>query len=223
MRAVVVLCVLLIATSAWGGIITDDFSDGNFDGWTQSGQGNWHIEGGELIYDNLDYISILFMGEPDWKDYTISVRAKFVKHQATNCCGEVMALAARGKSELSAYWFMLGTWQQSGQQVAVCYTQGAVFPNNFRFNAFPWDMDTWYHLKLTADGNRFRFYVDDELVLEYQDSTYAAGKVGIAGAFTSTTIHFDDVVIKGDDVPDMNLSVDPSAKFTTTWASIKYQ
>jgi hypothetical protein len=102
MRAVVVLCVLLMATSAWGGTITDDFSDGNFDGWTQSGQGIWRVEGGELIYDNLDYPSILFMGEPDWEDYTISARAKFVKHQASNCCGETMCLVARGKSELYA-------------------------------------------------------------------------------------------------------------------------
>ena len=35
MKAVVVLFVLLMATSAWSGSIVDDFSDGDFGGWTQ--------------------------------------------------------------------------------------------------------------------------------------------------------------------------------------------
>ena len=55
-------------------------------------------------------------------------------------------------------------------------------------------------------------------------------KERLGGAFNSTTVHFDDVVITGDDVPDMNMSgedmdfsVEPKAKYTTTWAAIKYQ
>ena len=98
MRAIVMLCVLLTAASAWAGTLVDDFSDGNFAGWTQSGAGSWRVENEELIFDNRDPASILFMGEPDWQDYTISVNAKFVKHQASNCCGEVIHLLARGVS-----------------------------------------------------------------------------------------------------------------------------
>ena len=60
-------------------------------------------------------------------------------------------------------------------------------------------------------------------MLGYEDSTFAEGKVGLGAAFGSTTIHFDDVVITGDDVPDMDLSVEPKGKYTTTWAAIKYQ
>ena len=86
--------------------------------------------------------------------------------------------------------------------------------------------------ELTVDGDEFQFYIDDELVLEYQDSTFDTGKVGIGGSFNSTIIHFDDVVITGDDVPDMDMnlfvedmdfSVEPKAKYTTTWAAIKHQ
>jgi hypothetical protein len=116
----------------------------------------------------------------------------------------------------------MGTWQQAGKRVVAFRTQWGNI-NNFKSKAFSWDMDTWYHLKVTADGDTFQFYVDDELALEYEDSTRTTGEIGFGGAFNSTTIHFDDVVITGDDVPDMNLSVESKAKYTTTWAAIKHQ
>ena len=223
------LCVLLTAASAWAGTLVDDFSDGDLDGWTQSGAGNWRVENEELIFEDLNDASVLFVGEADWQDYTIGVKAKIVKHQASNCCGEAIVLAARGNTKFTCYQFLMGTWQQAGKRAVAFRTQGLNL-NNFRSKAFTWDMDTWYHLRLTADGDTFQFYVDNELVLEYQDSTYDTGKAGIGGAFNSTTVHFDDVVITGDDVPDMDMSaedmdfsVEPKAKYTTTWAAIKYQ
>jgi 3-keto-disaccharide hydrolase len=232
MRAIVMLCMLLTAASAWAGTLVDDFSDGDFEGWTQSGAGNWRVENEELIFENRSSPSYLFMGEPDWEDYTISVNAKFVKHWATNCCLEAMFLVARGKSILTCYNFLMGTWQLADKKVAAFCSRGNWDIHNLRSKEFSWDMDTWYHLKLTADGDEFQFYVDDELVLDYEDSTFDTGKVGFGGAFNSTTIHFDDVVITGDNVPgmdmnlfveDMDFSVEPTAKYTTTWAAIKYQ
>ena len=133
---------------------------------------------------------------------------------------------------LKCYYFCMGTWQQAGKQACAFYLPGARVVRNFRSKAFIWDIDTWYHLKLTVDGDEFQFYIDDELVLEYQDSTFDTGKVGFGGSFNSTIIHFDDVVITGDDVPDMDMnlfvedmdfSVEPKTKNTTTWAAIKYQ
>lgn len=233
MRAIVMLCLMLTAASAWAGTLVDDFSDGDFEGWTQSGAGSWRVENEELIFENRNTVSILSMGEPDWQDYTISVNAKFVKHQARNCCGEVMGFAARGESNINVYWFSLGTLQLSGKQVYACYAQWVGWPvKKVKSEAFAWDMNTWYNLKLTADGDEFQFYIDDELVLEYEDSTFAEGKIGLAAAFGTTTIHFDDVVITGDDVPDMDMnlfaedmdfSVEPKGKYTTTWAAIKHQ
>ncbi len=231
MRAIVMLCVLLTAASAWAGTLVDDFRDGDLKGWMQSGGGIWSVENEELIFESRNSASILLMGEPDWQDYTISVNAKFVNHQVRNCCGEFMGFAAHGQSTANTYWFMLGTLQLAGKQVYACYTQWVSWPlKKIKSEAFAWDMETWYHLKLTADGDEFQFYVDDELVLEYEDSTFAEGKIGLAAAFGSTTVHFDDVIITGDDVPDMDMSaedmdfsVGPKAKYTTTWAAIKYQ
>jgi len=217
----VVLLVFLLTTSAWAGTLKDDFSDGDFDGWMQSGRGHWRVENKELVFDNLDYPSVLFVGEPDWRDYTISVRAKLITHQPTNCCGEGIMLAARGKSVSNAYLFLLGTWQQTGKQVLGCYTQGNVAPNSMKTNPFQWEMSSWYDLRLTVHGDKCVFYVDNKRVLTYEDKTYELGRVGIGGAFNTTTIHFDDVIISGDDVPDMNLSVAPKTKLTTTWSKLK--
>ena len=226
------LGLMLTVASAWAGTLVDDFSDGDFEGWTQSGVGNWRVENEELIFSALGSPSYLFMGETDWQNYTISVNAKFVHHQPSNCCGEVIVLAARGRLMNMCYTFLMGTWQQTGMQVAAFYEIGDWNIQNFKSKEFSWDMDTWYNLKLTADGDEFQFYIDEELVLEYQDSTFAKGKVGFGGAFNFTTIHFDDVVITGDDVPDMDMnlfvegmdsSVEPNGKYTTTWAAIKHQ
>jgi hypothetical protein len=92
---------------------------------------------------------------------------------------------------------------------------------HFEFKPYEWELDTWYNLRVTAEGEHFKFYVDDELVLEYEDNVHPTGQVGVGVAYTKTTAHFDDFVVSGDDVPNLNYSVSSKGKLPTMWGKIK--
>jgi hypothetical protein len=49
----------------------------------------------------------------------------------------------------------------------------------------------WQELKVEAEGNRFRGYLDGQLVVEATDEAYAAGGVGVWTKADSITL-FDD-------------------------------
>ena len=47
--------------------------------------------------------------------------------------------------------------------------------------------------------------------------------IGGAAAFMARNceVHFDDVVITGDEIPELDMVVESSGKLTTSWASLK--
>ena len=72
---------------------------------------------------------------------------------------------------------------------------------------------TW---KLESIGDAFKFYVDDELTLETQDSTYKEGKIGFL-VYAQSGVFFDNLHIT-----DL-WAVHPQHKLAITWAQIKSQ
>lgn len=83
----------------------------------------------------------------------------------------------------------------------------------------PVEVGKWYHLKVRAQGDQFEFEVDGKQVITIHDKTLTSGAMGLeAHAGVS---QYDNVVITGDDVPDMNLSVTSKGKLTTAWGRIK--
>ena len=84
---------------------------------------------------------------------------------------------------------------------------------------FPVELHRWYHLKGSVSGSRYRFYVDGELLMDFEDNRYDSGRVSLI--ISGSTTLCDNVVITGDDVPDMNLSVEPAGKLAATWGRVK--
>ncbi len=58
----------------------------------------------------------------------------------------------------------------------------------------PTDKDTWYRLKVTAQGGHFMCYDDDKMIFDFDDSKIAKGKVGV-WARDDSQAQFDDVKI----------------------------
>ena len=55
------------------------------------------------------------------------------------------------------------------------------------------------HVRVIAEGNRFRFFVNDELVLEEFDDRLSTGGIGVSGASWEplpTVLTFDDLVVR---------------------------
>jgi hypothetical protein len=58
----------------------------------------------------------------------------------------------------------------------------------------PTDKDTWYRLKVTAQGGHFTCYDDDKMIFDFDDNKIAKGKIGL-WARDDSQAQFDEVKI----------------------------
>ncbi|MGH7924724.1 MAG: family 16 glycoside hydrolase [Candidatus Binatus sp.] len=58
----------------------------------------------------------------------------------------------------------------------------------------PTDKDTWYRIKVRAQGGHFMCYHDDKMIFDFDDSKIAKGKIGV-WARDDSQAQFDDVKI----------------------------
>src|SRR5208337_563173 len=63
-----------------------------------------------------------------------------------------------------------------------------------RQSVVPTDKDTWYRLKVTAQGGHFMCYDDDKMIFDFDDSKIAKGRVGL-WARDDSQAQFDDLKI----------------------------
>jgi hypothetical protein len=82
----------------------------------------------------------------------------------------------------------------------------------------PINVGEWYTLKLVVEGNRFRGYVDDELVCDAQDDRFSGDYVGpYISLYMDTS--FDDFMIT--DETDVVSAVHAEGKLLITWGRMK--
>jgi len=218
-----VLCFILVfAASARTGTFMDDFEDGDLEDWHQfmpnPGPILWEVVDGELECARFtDRSTDLAIGENSWTDYTIECDVKLLEDHGP---GD-FALIVRVTSFDSGYSFLMGDWVGEPS----VYVQRWPDLNMKMIEPFDsLELDIWYHLKLEVLGDEFTFWINDEKVIEYQDSMYPTGMVGFGVA--NYTVRCDNVVITGPDVPDeilefKNDPVEQRGKLADTWAGIK--
>jgi len=229
---------LVLPTMA--GTLKDDFNDGNLDGWTHEcvhadkqlnrhpcktrvGDSIWQVEKGVLTVKvgELDEILFITVGEENWKNYTVSIRTRIVKHQPFHCWGESAGLVLRVSSPLDFYMFGIGTVCLRPKTAQAYYLKEIFGIKHLETARFEWEIGKWYKLQIEAKGNQFKYYIDGKLVINYTDGSHSTGKIGIWGGVHSTTYHYDDFTVTGGQVSDLNLSVSPQSRLATVWAQVK--
>ena len=222
------LCLLLFSALVWAGTLTDDFSDGNTDGWQKSdpwGMGaSWQVENGKLVgissnangFDTHLYLK----DSQSWKDYELSIRVKIVKNFSEQVSGGglLMRQTANPKQYMHFKLVLRDTFLGPDSPKA----------RFLMMNAGKWEtteelldakLGAWHQLRLKASGRHFEGYVDGNKVIDKNDNHFAQGAVGIA--LNGAEAHYDEFVVTGDDVPDLALSAQPSGKLATLWARLK--
>jgi len=227
---VIILFTFLLATSAWAGILRDDFSDGNYDGWTVwnyfGGDSVWKVESGRLRAERQkEYAaSVILDNSIGWKDYEVGFDVMIEQSLATSTF-VIIGVRVSGNSNNTNHIgpALAYKWEFGAINQGVIYAKSVKGANDpeivsFGEHHYPVELQKYYRLKLTAIGSKFRLYIDDVLHREFTLNGYESGGVlmGAAGCIA----YFDNVVITGEDVPDMNLSVTPRAKLATTWRVI---
>ena len=223
--------VFLLALPGSAGTWSDGFEDGNLDGWGMIDpipREKWGVEDGECsgqytpaapgTYSPLE---LKVENAASWKDYTITLKAKLV---------ESFGRAGGGFCTFGITFRMppgriMATYQAfiDPESNEVDFYEGA---RKISVVPLPFDIleDTWYELKVIAEGEHFEFYINDELMGSFDDDSYPSG--GIELGVSNTHVHFDDVVITGPEIPDggpggVRMSVHQENTLITTWGTLK--
>jgi len=80
----------------------------------------------------------------------------------------------------------------------------------------------WHRIRIDVVGNEISFYIDDKLQHQRNDNLHTSGGVFLYAY--NAIVEFDNVVITGDDIPDVGPSgyaVQPKSKLTSTWGRLK--
>ena len=220
-----VVIQLLISFScevAHAGTWRDDFEDRVTDEWTiynlDRRVEKWWIDNGEAVGEifHPGYMSLWLTGKLNWREYSVSCRVKLVEeknHPAT----VGLTLHDRGEED-TRYLFLVEV------------TLGVVrivkaTPNGWFIRHFPYvtEIDIWYELKATINGEFMEFQVDDQVFVGRDLDPLEGGQAGLV--VSDARARFDDVEINGSNIknggPGQPRSVDEGQKLPAVWGEIK--
>ena len=140
---------------------SDDFSDGNYTGWTV-GEGSWSVNSGALNNSGTGRTSI-YAGDASWTDisYTATV---------TPDSGTDVWVIFRVQDASNYYLYTL----QSGKLYALVNgTYKEIGSGTAGFNS-----QTAYTISVLLSGNAIKISSNRSQVLSFSDNTYSNGKIG---------------------------------------------
>src|SRR5262245_23845402 len=173
--------------SAHTQLCSDDFQDGNDNGWTRS-SGTWAIvTDGTLAYrqSGTSADSNSRAGSPSWTN--ISTQAR-VKPTAFNGADRYVGVMTRVVNSNHYYFLAL----QNGNRLLLGKRAGSS-PITLATKSFAFSTGTFYTLRIDANGSSLSGYVNGTLQLTASDSEFTAGIIGGATFFASAT--FDDFLV----------------------------
>ena len=243
MKSVRIIVILFLLTfSASAGTFVETFDDGLAD-WQELNEhdaipGAWEIIDAELEMTNPGGGARFFTTEDEtWQDYSIEVNVKPIEKRGPGNIG----ILARVKGSQAIWCLVSDLFLKDPESKVMCISRDfdekigeALYIKPHRLLR----LDKWSKLKLSVSENHFIFSIngkkitetgdpfillhgDEELMLKTKDiASHPTGSTGFGLA--NYTARFDNITITGEGIPDKGgLSVLPSAKLATTWASLK--
>lgn len=221
--------MVMLPTISQAGTLRDDFNDGNMNGWDTTSavtSGTWKVESGEVVINPKNGVVTLLIGEDNWKDYTIRVRAKIVKNHiraSSNGILEGLGIIVRNFGIYpQAKCYLLSMLNFSDYRgMAAYYTPSGITGIWITDKPFSLELGKWYDIKIVVEGNQFRYSINDETVVEFKHDGVPTGKVGISAFYTETTAYFDDFYVTGNDIQDTLTSVSSKDRLANAWGKLK--
>jgi pectate lyase len=180
--------LLSLGTSAQNqALFTDDFEDGNANGWTKSG-GSWAVvSDGSLVYrqSGTSADSNARAGSPSWTNISTQARVKPI---AFNGADRYVGVMTRVVNSNHYYFLAL----QNGNRLLLGKRAGSS-PITLATRSFTFSTGTFYTLRIDANGSSLSGYVNGTLLLTASDSAFTSGIIGGATYFASA--EFDDFMV----------------------------
>jgi hypothetical protein len=179
--------IALSPTAQAATLFTDDFSDGNTNGWSKSG-GTWAVvtDGSPAARQSQasSENARLFAGSTSWTAYRVQARVKPLSFGS----GGVVGLLSRASGSTKFYRLAL----LPGSQVQLQAVNGSsvtVIGSASRTVA----IGTWYTLAIEASGTTIRATVDGAQIAQGTNALVASGRIGFQTLYS--TASFDDVAV----------------------------
>ena len=244
MKSVIIVATLFLLTfSVWAGTFLETFDGKDLDGWQQiwrdKGPAVWEIVDDELHAESREaYTHLLTTGDNTWEDYTMELDVKPVKKHGIG--GIAIAVRVDGTWLVSCRIFdpviIRGDDPPFQEERIGCSATGLERPALATLIAEPHPLlklNRWSHLKLSAEGDIFTFWINGEQVMaptklqifrqievfaDFPD--FQTGGVGF-GLWNYTAV-FDNITVTGDSIPNSgDFAVTPQGKLATTWSQLK--
>jgi pectate lyase len=191
----IVTAVVALAPSASAAtLLSDNFEDGNADGWSKSG-GAWSIvTDGSRVYRQTNLSSELaraFAGSTSWTNYTVQAR---VRPLAFDGSGRFVGISARTSGATKFYRLALLNSNRAELQ-AVNGSSVTVIGGVSRTVS----TGTWYTLRIEVSGTTIRGFVDNTQIASGSNSMEDNGRIALQ-TFHATA-SFDDVFVSDSTGP----------------------
>ena len=183
------------------GIFTDNFSDGNSDGWVEEGATNWNVASEQYkTASNGDGISS--NGCSAWQDYEAQVE---IKRNGSLGASEYVGLVFRYQDSTQYYLAKLFCSSNCGGNPNddVYSLELANFDNSATTlisSTFTFDNNEYYTLKVSAVGDELNAKIWQTSTAEpsdwditFTDASYTQGEIGLTTTTNTTT--FDNVAV----------------------------
>lgn len=164
----------------------------NFDGgnttypWTENG--SWYISGGTYNQDDISGARTAYAGNPAWDAYTFKADMITVSSSDPAMAWLVNSLAFRASDTQNLYFIRL---QSNG--VLKLRTDVNGVGSEIASVATGYSPFAWHTYKVVVQGDSIKVSIDDELLIDTNDSDHAKGYIGV---FTKqSSISVDNVSV----------------------------
>jgi pectate lyase len=185
---VVGLFIAVVPPAAAATLFSDDFGDGNADGWSKSG-GAWSVvTDGTPAYNQSNVGSELaraFAGSTSWTNYSLQAR---VKPTGFDGSARYVGIGARTSSNTTFYRLALLNTNRAELQVVNSGSVTVIGGVNQTVST-----GTWYTLRIDVSGNTVRGFVNGTQIASGSNSSISAGRISLQTFHATAT--FDDVLV----------------------------
>ncbi|WP_117208222.1 pectate lyase [Allorhizocola rhizosphaerae] len=192
--AVVAAMVVVMSSGANAAtLFSDNFDDGNANGWTRSG-GSWSVMSGAYAQTGTSSDAKAQAGSTTWTTQSVTARVRPTSF-GTNS-SRAVGVVARAQSSSNYYSLVLTPGGAQLRRGATVLASASLAVST----------GTWYTLTLNAGSSTLTGLVNGVQVVNATDSSYASGRVGFVSTYAAAT--FDDLVVT--DAPGTTPTGSPS-------------
>lgn len=194
-----IACASLSTTShvayAQTALFSDDFQDGNADGWTfftTNTASSWGVmadstDASNLVLaqgSNANNEAYATAGQINWQDYSVEAKVKLRNVEP------YPGLIARYQDSNNYYMLRINKVSEGRVEFSKKVGGASMIFASYPLGTTP---DTWYTLRMTVRGNVLRGYLNGNSLFEVTDSALDAGKIGFRNNWGPSS--FDNVVV----------------------------